>query len=79
MTYNKLNNIIKSQTQPEYIEDCGQFFEDNGLSPDTFSDNEFIIFSEQCDHYPTAVKLLEDANVPHQIHLDEWDYEYIII
>jgi len=81
MTYNNLNNIIKSQSQPEYLSDSTQFQSDNPQIDFTHynSNNQFIIFSYITDHWPTLINLLQSNNINfHHLH-DEFDNPFIII
>ena len=80
-TYKQLNNLLKSQTQIEYLSDSENFQSEN--SQIDFSDfnknNEFIIYSYITDHYPTVINILNNNKIKYTELLDEFDNEFIII
>ena len=80
-TYNHLNNILKSQTQIEYLSDSTQFQIDNPqIDFSEFNkNNEFIIYSYITEHYPTLKNLLYMNHINFTELLDEFDNEFIII
>ena len=80
-TYNQLNNLLKSQTQIEYLSDSEQFQIDNEqIDFSEFNkNNEFIIYSYITDHYPTVINILNNNKIKYTELLDEFDNEFIII
>ena len=44
MTYNKLNSILKNNSEIHYKSDCSQFFLDNNLNINDYSKYKFILF-----------------------------------
>ena len=80
-SYNKLNNLLKSQTQIEYLSDSTQFQIDNSQIDFTKynNTNEFIIYSYITDHYPTLIKILNSNKIEYTELFDEFNNEFIII
>ena len=80
-SYNKLNNLLKSQTQIEYLSDSTNFQSDNPSIDftDFNKNNEFIIYSYITDHYPTVINILNNNKIKYTELLDEFDNEFIII
>ena len=44
MTYNKLNSILKTNTEINYITDHDLYIEENNIDINQFKNNEFILF-----------------------------------
>jgi hypothetical protein len=80
-TYNQLNNLLKSQTQIEYLSDSENFQSENTQIDftDFNKNNEFIIYSYITDHYPTVINILNNNKIKYTELLDEFDNEFIII
>ena len=80
-SYNKLNNLLKLQTQIEFLSDSEQFQSDNKQIDftDFNKNNEFIIYSYITDHYPTVIHILNNNKIEYTELLDEFDNEFIII
>ncbi len=80
-TYKQLNNLLKSQTQIEYLSDSTNFQSENPQID--FSDfnknNEFIIYSYITDHFPTLINILKSNNIKYTLLSDEFDTDFIII
>ena len=80
-TYKQLNNLLKSQTQIEYLSDSEQFqLDNNQIDFSEFNkNNEFIIYSYITDHYPTVINILNNNKIKYTELLDEFNNEFIII
>ena len=78
MTYEKLNSILKNNSEIHYITDSEIFFEDNNIDINKFKNNKFILF-EYTTQMITTIKLLKENNIKYTIHEDELDLQYIII
>ena len=80
-TYKQLNNLLKLQTQIEYLSDSEQFQLDNKqIDFSEFNkNNEFIIYSYITDHYPTVINILNNNKIKYTELLDEFNNEFIII
>ena len=80
-TYNQLNNLLKSQTQIEFLSDSTQFQIDNNQIDFTKynNNNEFIIYSYITDHYPTLIQILNNNKIKYTELHDEFNNEFIII
>ena len=63
-SYNQLNNLLKSQTQIEYLSDSTNFQSENSQIDftDFNKNNEFIIYSYITDHFPTLINILKSNN-----------------
>ena len=80
-TYKQLNNLLKSQTQIEYLSDSTNFQSDN-LSIDFTNfnkNNKFIIYSYITDHFPTLINILKSNNIKYTLLTDEFNLDFIII
>ena len=80
-TYNQINNIIKSQTQLEYLEDSENFQSENDQIDFTEynKNNKFIIYSYITENWYELRNLLNINHIPYTELLDEFDNEFIII
>ena len=80
-TYNQINNIIKSQTQLEYLEDSENFQSENDQIDFTEynKNNKFIIYSYITENWYELRNLLNLNHIPYTELLDEFDNEFIII
>ena len=78
MNYEKLNSILKTNSEIHYITDSEIFFEDNNIDINKFKNNNFILF-EYTTQMITTIKLLKENNIKYSIHEDELDLQYIII
>lgn len=80
-SYNKLNNLLKSQTQIEYLSDSENFQSENEQIDftDFNKNNEFIIYSYITDHFPTLINILKSNNIKYTLLTDEFDTDFIII
>ena len=80
-TYKQLNNLLKLQTQIEYLSDSENFQSENTQIDftDFNKNNEFIIYSYITDHYPTVINILNNNKIKYTELLDEFDNEFIII
>ena len=57
MTYNKLNSLLKTNTEINYITDHDSYIEENNIDIKQFKNNEFILFEYTTNMLPT-IKLL---------------------
>ena len=78
MTYNKLNSILKSNTEINYITDHDLYIEENNIDINKFKNNEFILFEYTTNMIPT-IKLLNQNNINYTIYTDNDDLQFIII
>ena len=80
-TYKQLNNLLKSQTQIEYLSDSTNFQSENKQIDFTNfnKNNEFIIYSYITDHFPTLIKILNTNNIKYTLLTDEFNTDFIII
>ena len=80
-TYNQINNIIKSQTQLEYLEDSENFQSENDQIDFTKynKNNKFIIYSYITENWYELRNLLNINHINYTELLDEFDNEFIII
>tara|TARA_R100001480_G_scaffold97786_1_gene102369 strand:+ start:256 stop:510 length:255 start_codon:yes stop_codon:yes gene_type:complete len=80
-TYKQLNNLLKSQTQIEYLSDSENFQSENKQIDftDFNKNNEFIIYSYITDHFPTLINILKSNNIKYTLLSDEFDTDFIII
>ena len=78
LSYNQLQSIIPSD-ELHYVEDCGQFMEDNEYDLKDYAQYEYIIFSETTDHLPSTLEKLMTSHVPFTVQYDEFNYEFILI
>ena len=80
-SYNQLNNLLKSQTQIEYLSDSTNFQSDNKSIDftDFNKNNEFIIYSYITDHFPTLINILKSNNIKYTLLTDEFNTDFIII
>ena len=80
-TYNHINNIIKSQTQLEYLEDSENFQSENDQIDFTEynKNNKFIIYSYITENWYELRNLLNLNHIHYTELLDEFDNEFIII
>ena len=78
MTYNKLNSILKSNTEINYITDRDLYFEENNININKFKNNEFILFEYTTNMIPT-IKILNQNNIKYTIFSDNDDLQFIII
>jgi len=78
MTYNKLNSILKNNSEIHYIIDSEIFFDENNININKFKNNKFILFEYTTSFIPT-IKLLKQNNIKYTIHTDELDLKFIII
>ena len=56
MTYNKLNSILKTNTEINYITDHDSYIEENNIDINQFKNNEFILFVLPYSYLPCRVK-----------------------
>tara|TARA_Y100000401_G_scaffold49306_1_gene38355 strand:+ start:333 stop:575 length:243 start_codon:yes stop_codon:yes gene_type:complete len=80
MTYNKLNSILKSNTEINYISDHDLYLEENNINPDQkiIDGYEFILF-EYTTNMIETLKLLKQNNINYIIYRDTDDLQFIII
>jgi len=80
-SYNKLNNLLKSQTQIEYLSDSENFQSENKQIDftDFNKNNEFIIYSYITEHFPTLINILKSNNIKYTLLNDEFENDFIII
>ena len=80
MTYNKLNSILKTNTEINYITDHDLYLEENNINPDQkiIDGYEFILFEYTTNMIPT-IKLLNQNNIKYTIYTDNDDLQFIII
>ena len=80
-TYNQINNIIKTQTQLEYLEDSENFQSENDQIDFTEynKNNKFIIYSYITENWYELRNLLNLNHINYTELLDEFDNEFIII
>ena len=78
MTYNKLNSILKTNTEIHYITDCDLYFEEHNIDINKFKNNEFILFEYTTNMIPT-IKLLNKNNIKYTIKHDNDGFLFIII
>ena len=80
-TYNQLNQLLKSQTQIEYLSDSTNFQSENKQIDFTNfnKNNEFIIYSYITDHFPTLINILKTNNIKYTLLTDEFNTDFIII
>ena len=78
MTYNKLNSILKNNSEIHYITDSEIFFSENNININKFKNNKFILFEYTTNFIPT-IKLLKQNNIKYTIHTDELQLQFIII
>jgi len=78
LKYNKLNSILKNNSEIHYIIDSDNFFEENNIDMSQFKNNTFILF-EYTSNWYTTLQLLADNNIEYSIHTDELELNYIII
>tara|TARA_Y100000385_G_C12537038_1_gene402097 strand:+ start:252 stop:488 length:237 start_codon:yes stop_codon:yes gene_type:complete len=78
MTYNKLNSILKNNSEIHYITDSEIFFEENNININKFKNNKFILFEYTTNFIPT-IKLLKQNNINYKIYTDELELQFIII
>ena len=78
MNYEKLNSILKTNSEIHYITDSEIFFEDKNIDINKFKNNKFILF-EYTTQMITTIKLLKENNIKYSIYEDELDLQYIII
>ena len=80
MTYNKLNSILKTNTEINYITDHDSYIEENNINPDQkiIDGYKFILFEYTTNMIPT-IKLLNQNNIKYTIYTDNDDLQFIII
>ncbi len=78
LKYNKLNSILKNNSEIHYIIDSDNFFEENNIDMSQFKNNTFILF-EYTTNWPETIQLLNNNNIKYTINTDELDLQYIII
>ena len=78
MTYNKLNSILKTNTEINYITDHDLYIKENNIDINQFKNNEFILFEYTTNMIPT-IKLLNQNNIKYTIYTDNDDLQFIII
>ncbi len=78
MTYTQLQSILPND-EIHYIDDATEFFSDNNINSNDYSNNQFILFEYTIDCFPVTLELLNKNNIQYSIHTDELDLSYIII
>ena len=78
MTYKKLNNLLKNNSEIHYISDTDIFFDENNIDINKFKNNKFILFEYTTNWIPT-IEILNNNNIKYTIHTDELDLQFIII
>ena len=78
MTYNKLNSILKTNTEIHYITDNDLYIEENNIDINQFKNNEFILF-EYTSNMIETINLLNQNNIKYTIYTDNDDLQFIII
>ena len=79
MTYNKLNSILKNNSEIHYKSDCSQFFLDNNLSISDYSKYKFILFEYTTSDFNQTINSLNQNNIKYKIKTDDWNLDYILI
>ena len=79
MTYNKLNSILPTDSEINYISDSTQFFLDNNLNINDYKQYKFILFEYTTDYLPDTINSLESNNINYKIEKDYLDLKYILI
>ena len=78
LSYNQLQSIIPSD-ELHYVEDCGQFMEDNEYNMKDYAQYEYIIFSETTDYLTDTLNNLMTSKVPFKVEYDEFNLEFILV
>ena len=79
MTYNKLNSILPTDSEIHYISDSTQFFLDNNLNINDYSQYKFILFEYTIDNMTDTINSLDSNNIQYKIETDDWNLDYILI
>ncbi len=79
MTYNKLNSILKNNSEIHYKSDCSQFFLDNNLNINDYSKYKFILFEYTTTDFNQTINSLNQNNIKYTIKTDDWNLDYILI
>ena len=79
MTYNKLQSILPTHSEIHYTSDCTQFFSDNNLNINKFSQYKFILFEYTIDNFSETINSLDSNNIKYKIKTDDWNLNYILI
>ena len=79
MTYNNLLSKLPTESELHYISDSTQFFLDNNLNINDYSQYKFILFEYTIDYLPSTINSLESNNINYKIEKDYLDLKYILI
>ena len=79
MTYNNLLSKLPNQSELHYISDSTQFFLDNNLNINDYSQYKFILFEYTIDNMTETINSLESNNIQYKIETDDWNLDYILI
>ncbi len=78
MNYKKLNSILKTNSEINYITDHDIYLEENNIDINQFKNNEFILF-EYTTNMISTIKLLNQNNIKYTTYTDNDDLQFIII
>ena len=79
MTYNNLLSKLPTESELHYISDSTQFFLDNNLNINDYSQYTFILFEYTIDNMTETINSLESNNIDYKIETDDWNLDYILI
>ena len=79
MTYNNLLSKLHTESELHYISDSTQFFLDNNLNINDYSQYKFILFEYTIDNMTETINSLESNNIDYKIETDDWNLDYILI
>ena len=79
MTYNNLLSKLPTESELHYISDSTQFFLDNNLNINDYSQYKFILFEYTIDNMTETINSLESNNIQYKIETDDWNLDYILI
>ena len=79
MTYNNLLSKLPTESELHYISDSTQFFLDNNLNINDYSQYKFILFEYTIDNMTETINSLESNNIDYKIETDDWNLDYILI
>ena len=79
MTYNNLLSKLPTESELHYISDSTQFFLDNNLNINAYSQYKFILFEYTIDNMTETINSLESNNIDYKIETDDWNLDYILI
>ena len=79
MTYNNLLSKLPTESELHYISDSTQFFLDNNLNINDYSQYKYILFEYTIDNMTETINSLESNNIQYKIETDDWNLDYILI